>query len=67
MSIIAMTNEDRRRKALELVDRITNTKLGWLPDIGDIVNVTFDATEALIIIDVLRASAEVRWTEGSSV
>jgi hypothetical protein len=44
-------------KRNELADRIGNAKLGWLPTVGEVVNVTFDTDEARTVIAALRGAA----------
>jgi hypothetical protein len=37
----------------QLADRIKNNPLGWLPGVGDCVNVTFTTEEAALVVSAL--------------
>lgn len=41
----------------ELADRLRDVRRGWLPDVGTVVNITFDEAEAAEIERVLREAA----------
>lgn len=50
--------------ALELAERIETNPLGWLPVVGDVINVTFTPEEAKVLTTALRsapASEQAAW------
>src|SRR6185295_9849919 len=51
-----MTNEMRK----ELATRIETNPLGWLPVVGDVINITFTPEEAALLTTALRAQSDVR-------
>jgi len=47
-----------------VADRMEKNPLGWLPGVGECVNVTFDLAEAKAAVNAIRALTAARDTEG---
>lgn len=44
-------------KYAELAQRIAKAKRGWFPNVGQVVNITFDEFEAMLVLQALHEAS----------